>query len=272
MRPFEAARRVYLVFGADLMNEDAADALLKDLEEPPDYVVLVLVAEQPSRLPETIRSRCQLVPFQRLSRRALEEHLARAYPELDPAARAVAARAAVGRIDRAERLLGEEGAAWRGALIEVCRSVYREEAFDPAQAAATIVEAARARGQLAAAADADTAEGTSREREQRARRIARGAEREAIVEALELLAGWYRDLLAASVGAGQALLNADRAAELASDAAHVSTPAAERALEAVLETRRSFELNVSAPLALEALFVRLRQALAGISAAPRASV
>ena len=35
MRPFEAARRVYLIFGADTMNEDAADALLKDLEEPP---------------------------------------------------------------------------------------------------------------------------------------------------------------------------------------------------------------------------------------------
>ena len=35
MRPFEASRRVYLIFGADTMNEDAADALLKDLEEPP---------------------------------------------------------------------------------------------------------------------------------------------------------------------------------------------------------------------------------------------
>src|ERR1700751_4268516 len=34
MRPFEADRRVYLVFGADTMNEDAADALLKDLQEP----------------------------------------------------------------------------------------------------------------------------------------------------------------------------------------------------------------------------------------------
>ena len=46
MRPFEADRRVYLVFGADSLNEDAADALLKDLEEPPPYAVIVLVAEQ----------------------------------------------------------------------------------------------------------------------------------------------------------------------------------------------------------------------------------
>src|SRR5215468_11881905 len=62
MRPFEGERRVYLVFGADSLNEDAADALLKDLEEPPPYAVVVLVAERLGPLPETIRSRCQLVP------------------------------------------------------------------------------------------------------------------------------------------------------------------------------------------------------------------
>ena len=45
MRPFEADRRVYLLFSADLMNDDAADALLKDLEEPPTYAVIVLVAD-----------------------------------------------------------------------------------------------------------------------------------------------------------------------------------------------------------------------------------
>src|SRR5919197_6720608 len=69
MRPFEADRRVYLVFAAETLNEDAADALLKDLEEPPPYVVLVLVADELGPLPETIRSRCQLVPFRRLSER-----------------------------------------------------------------------------------------------------------------------------------------------------------------------------------------------------------
>src|SRR5215211_7593687 len=76
MRPFEAERRVYVLLGAHLMNEDAADALLKDLEEPPDYAVVVLVADELGPLPETIRSRCQLIPFRRLSERAVREHLA----------------------------------------------------------------------------------------------------------------------------------------------------------------------------------------------------
>ena len=71
MRPFEADRRVYLVYSAETMNEDAADALLKDLEEPPPYAVIVLVADDLGPLPDTIRSRCQLVPFTRLSERAI---------------------------------------------------------------------------------------------------------------------------------------------------------------------------------------------------------
>ena len=41
MRPFEADRRVYLIQRAHLLNDDAADALLKDLEEPPPYAVMV---------------------------------------------------------------------------------------------------------------------------------------------------------------------------------------------------------------------------------------
>ena len=63
MRPYEGARRVYVVLDAHRLNDDAADALLKDLEEPPAYATIVLVADALGRLPETIRSRCQLVPF-----------------------------------------------------------------------------------------------------------------------------------------------------------------------------------------------------------------
>ena len=66
MRPYEAERRVYVIESAQLLNDDAADALLKDLEEPPAYAVIVLVADELGPLPPTIRSRCQLVPFRRL--------------------------------------------------------------------------------------------------------------------------------------------------------------------------------------------------------------
>src|ERR687885_2868294 len=76
MRPFEADRRVYLIFGAHAMHAEAADALIKDLEEPPAYAVIVLVADELGPIAETIRSRCQLVPFRRLSQRAVKAYLA----------------------------------------------------------------------------------------------------------------------------------------------------------------------------------------------------
>ena len=262
MRPFEAKRRVYLVFGADLMNDEAADALLKDLEEPPDYAVMVLVAAELGRLPETIRSRCQPVPFRRLSQRALEEHVTTLRPDLAPAALAAAVRLAAGRLDRAQRLLDPDAAERRALLIELARSVYRAERFDPSGAEQTIGDAARAAGVRAAERDGEGADGTAKELEQRARRVARGAEREEIVEALDLLAGWYRDLLAVAVGARGAALSPDRIAELEEDAASIGPDLAGRAAEIVGETRRTFELNVNARPALEALFIRLRQELA----------
>src|SRR6184192_1043044 len=113
MRPFEAERRVYLIFSAQLMNADAADALLKDLEEPPPYVVVVLVADDLGPLPETIRSRCQLVPFRRLSEPAVREAIRARAPELSDEEVTTLARVAAGRLDRMERLLDSAAAEGR---------------------------------------------------------------------------------------------------------------------------------------------------------------
>src|ERR671930_2158893 len=129
MRPFEAERRVYLLFAAETMNEDAADALLKDLEEPPPYVVIVLVADELGPLPETIRSRCQLVPFRRLTERAVREEIAARAPGLSAEESRALARVAAGRLDRAERLLDADAARRRATLVEVARAVYLDPEF-----------------------------------------------------------------------------------------------------------------------------------------------
>src|SRR5205823_3725668 len=115
LRPFESDRRVYLVFGAHLLNDEAADALLKDLEEPPAYAVIVLVADELGSLPETIRSRCQHVPFRRLSERAVREEVQALAPRLSEEEATSIARVAGGRLDRAERLLDPTAARPRAA-------------------------------------------------------------------------------------------------------------------------------------------------------------
>jgi DNA polymerase-3 subunit delta' len=265
MRPFEADRRVYLVLRAHLMNEDAADALLKDLEEPPPYAVIVLVADELGLLPPTIRSRCQLVPFRRLSQRAIKAFLSSRGVEGEPLD--ALARVAAGRLDRAERLLDAQAGERRDGLIELARSVYRDPGFDPAKASRRVSDFAQERAARARAeAEQETTDETAREIEQRSRRAGRGAEREEILDALDLFSGWYRDLMVVAAGAGGSVLNSDRLAELAADGIPERGPAAERAAETVREVWRSFEFNVQHGLALEALFVRLRRELGGAQA------
>jgi DNA polymerase-3 subunit delta' len=267
MRPFEAERRVYLIFGADLMNDEAADALLKDLEEPPPYAVIVLVADDVGPLPETIRSRCQPVPFRRLSERAVREAIAERAPGLSPNEEAALARVAAGRLDRVGRLLDPNAAERRTRLLELARSVYRDPAFVPADAAAAVVEAAGERAKEARAAAEEELEGQDlpdREAEQRLRRAQRGAEREELLLFLEELAAWYRDLVAVGVGAEGAAIHVDHLEQLREDANPERAAAAEAAAELVRQTWRELqELQLQAPLAFEALFVQLRRAFAG---------
>ena len=262
MRPFEADRRVYLIFDANLLGQEAADALLKDLEEPPPYAVIVLVADDLGPLPETIRSRCQHVPFRRLSEKAIREQLP---PGLDPERATAIARVAAGRLDRVARLLDPTESKRRETLIEVARSVYADPAFEPADAASRLLDAVRERGQEAkekAEADVEPLGLPAREAEQRVRRAQRGAEREELLDALEELAAWYRDLVVAAVGAERAVVHHDRLVELRADAAIERLAGAEAAAELVRDAWRTLEeFNLAPQLALEALFVRLRREL-----------
>jgi DNA polymerase III subunit delta' len=272
MRPFEADRRVYLVFSAQLLNDEAADALLKDLEEPPPYAVLVLVADELGPLPETIRSRCQLVPFRRLSERAVRDEIGARAPGLPEEEQRALARLAAGRLDRAERLLDAGAASRRGALLELARAAYRDPDFDPAAASRRLLDAAREVGAEARARDEPEVERLAlpnREAELRLRRVQRGAEREELLSALEELEAWYRDLVVVGAGARAAAVHADRLAELAEDATEERAVAAEAAAQAVRETWRLFEeLNLQPGLAFEALFVRLRRELAARTPQP----
>lgn len=61
IRPFSSERKVYIVPDAHLMRQEAQNALLKTLEEPPEYVVIILLAHTADAMLETIRSRCQMV-------------------------------------------------------------------------------------------------------------------------------------------------------------------------------------------------------------------
>jgi len=97
MRSFQGGWKVAVVEDAHLMMAEAANAMLKGLEEPPTRTLWVLVTHQPDRLLPTIRSRCQAVDFGPLPRTVLEDLLA---------ARGVGAEEAAALLPRAEGSLG----------------------------------------------------------------------------------------------------------------------------------------------------------------------
>jgi DNA polymerase III subunit delta' len=264
MRPYEADRRVYLLLDAHLLNDDAADALLKDLEEPPPYAVIVLVADELGPIPPTIRSRCQLVPFRRLPARVIRELLEERAPELSETEVRALARVSGGRLDRAARLLDPAARSRREELLRVARAPYAEPGLDPAEAASALLEAARAVGEQAKDVAEKEVEGldlTAREAEQRLRRVQRGAEREELLLSLEELAAWYRDLVVVAAGAEGAVVHADKLPILREDASPDRAADAADAAEKARQLWRALEeFNLNPSLALEALFVELRRA------------
>jgi DNA polymerase-3 subunit delta' len=103
--------RVAIVDTADDMNDNAANALLKMLEEPPARAMLLLLSNTPGRLLPTIRSRCQRLELRPLEPATLEQALTQFLPEASHAERASLARLSGGSIGAALTLASGDGAA-----------------------------------------------------------------------------------------------------------------------------------------------------------------
>src|SRR5438067_1424348 len=116
LTPAEGGWRVVIVDGADEMNRNGANALLKILEEPPSRALLLLVAHSPGRLLPTIRSRCRRMVLSPLAPALVDGLLTRYRPDLDESQREGVAALAGGSIGRALDLAAAGG-------VELYRSV-----------------------------------------------------------------------------------------------------------------------------------------------------
>lgn len=117
----EGGWRAVIVDPAEAMNRNAANALLKTLEEPPRGTVLILISHAPGMLPATVRSRCRRVTLAPLATPTIAELLQRYRPETTADEAAVLARLARGSIGHALRLASGEGERLRGQLTRLFR-------------------------------------------------------------------------------------------------------------------------------------------------------
>jgi DNA polymerase-3 subunit delta' len=268
--PFEAARRVFVLERADTLIEQAANKLLKTLEEPPAFAHLILLTDRPTDVLPTIASRCQAVrfdplPVEEIARRLVEEGV-------EPSAARAHARLALGDAARARRLATWEGPSLRAAAEAFARAAPRQEMARRPWLG--LLDRARREGDEAVArldaAHERTLEVLSRreraraatEHAERVRRVRRRVETGSLELALDLVAVWYRDVACVAWGAPELACHCDREAELADDAQRMAPAKVVQAVELVEETRQRLALNVSEELALEALGYRLERLLA----------
>ncbi len=220
-RPFEARSRAVVIDEAHTMTEQAMNALLKSLEEPPATSHVFLVTHAPQALLPTIRSRCQLLRFGPLPLGLLETHL-EASLSLSPAEARMRAVLSGGSLGDALAFEAEGYRTVRDAALAVLESVPGGGAGERLQAAEALAEV------------------------------------EDALLALTALRSLLRDIAAVRGGAGpQALLNgdvADRVAVLARGGLGVRAVALADEVE---ETRAALRGNANRLLAMDALVDRL---------------
>jgi len=279
--PFESARRVFVIESADQLGEEAANRLLKTIEEPPAYVHLILITDRLGDVLPTIRSRCQVVRFEGPSMQEVAAELTGAGVPA-PAAEAYA-RLGLGDGARARELAQAQGGQLRDGAQALVRSIFDGGRGDGGRGAGAVAPweallvAVRARGERTRieleerqASELEMLPARERRRAEtewgeRVKRGRRRVETGALELALDLIESWLLDLMAIAYGAAELVRNCDRMTELRQDASsgRGGDPAALRgAVELVEDTRQRFALNVSEDLALEAMTYRLRQRLA----------
>jgi DNA polymerase III subunit delta' len=120
-RPVEARERVYIFSAASFMKE-AANSLLKVLEEPPEFATIFILAENAGELLSTIRSRSMVVTLAALTPQQVESYLAKHRPEWNAKQRGLVARLAQGAVGRARSFDLTSYTASRAQAMTIIRS------------------------------------------------------------------------------------------------------------------------------------------------------
>ena len=275
MSPTRGRWSVVIVEDADRLTDQAADAMLKSLEEPAPHTVWLLCAPTTDDVLVTIRSRCRHVSLRTPPANAVAALLER--QGIDAGLAAFAARASQGHIGRARALARDEGARTRrrevmelptrlsdpGACLRAAANVHEAAAEDAESVAAPMEEreltghhdewgtgtrGIKVRGEQGALSDL-----RKMHKARRTRLV-----RDAVDRALLDLLSYYRDVLCLQLGSDEALVNEEHRPAL-TELARLTDPAMTlRRVDALLACRTAMdEHNVAPLLALEQAFLRL---------------
>jgi len=233
--PYEAARKVFVVEDAEAMRAEAANSLLKIVEEPPPGIVMILIAESTTALLPTLVSRSQLIRFSFVSAAEI--------------ARALVERAGV-PAERARYLAAISGGRVGAALAAAAAG---EEPFERRAEVIRVLDVV-ARGDVVARLDA--AEAVAKQKDE-------------IERWLDIALLWVRDVVVwHEMADASALANLDARREVAVWAGRTVSERLRRTAAAIEEAKANLTRNLNPRLVLETLFARME--LGPPAAAPRA--
>lgn len=231
--PSEAPRKIFILTAANFMKE-AANSLLKVLEEPPDTVHIIILAENPGELLPTIRSRCGTVRLGALPVEEIEMLLADRRPEIQPAQRLLVARLAQGAAGKA---LGFDLTAYTAARADAL--IFIRNAAASSSGSADPDHTALFRMTETYRAGAEGQQKTT-----------------ALLRALSLL---LEDLLLLSAGTPELVRNTDLRPELERLAATLSFRWIEQASRGLDQVQSGMRRNLLRNLSLDAFATQLAQ-------------
>ncbi len=226
LAPFEGRFRVVIFDAAERLSDEAANSLLKTLEEPPPQVVLLLLTSKPEALLPTVVSRCQLV-------------------ELRPVAGGAIAAALVDRLgmaaDEADRIARLAGGRPGWAI----RAAENPELLTQTDEKLDILE--------------EVVLGGMADRFAHAAKLGSAADRnrEAGRSELDVWVGWWRDVMLVKEGLPHLAANASRMESLSSVADSLTRSQVAGAISAIRETKSLIERNVNPRLSLEVMMLDL---------------
>jgi DNA polymerase-3 subunit delta' len=269
--PFESRRRVFVIEGVHTMTDEAANRMLKTLEEPPAFAHLILLTDRLGEVMPTIRSRCQAVRFEAPTVEKLAERLASRVP---PEQALACARLGLGDGERALMLALGEGPALRAGAEAMARACIAQDLAGRPWTA--LLERAAAHGEGAQQAVDERLAASlpflpvkeqaraKREATDAGKRAQRRARVQALDQALCLVGLWLRDVAVTVDGAPELVHHSDRVPAVAQDAERYTTAHGLRAgVQVVDETRFALrEVNATEDLAVEALAFRLERVVA----------
>lgn len=271
LTPVRSLRKVYLFTRADLLAGQAANALLKTLEEPPANTIFILMARNIDAVLQTLVSRCQVLPFRRIPESEAIASLAEKTGAAPEDAR-IALAATGGSLFYAEEFWrSPERRNLRVAVLEILeRLPYSDDAtvlegvkglLIKMKAPLDVVKMEQEK-QLEQNRDFLTAGSMGRLEQQQKRELS-SRERDITCQILDIIRSWVRDVMIVQMPQSlQEPVNEDYLTNIKKTAQHMQLASCVRALSAVDEAQGQIQYNVSLQLALEVMFFALRNELA----------